>query len=405
MVKDGLRNTPKVEVSMLGKFSIRQGENIVTVSDGRTKKVWILVEYLLANRNNDISQEKLIEILWNDMEECDDPYHALKNLVYRARKLLAEYLGKDSVDLIKFARNTYTWNNSFDTVLDIEEFESLWKRASDAENDTEQRIQDYFAAVNLYQGEFLPKSSFVNWVISKSVYYMNIYVECVLKICELLFEKKRFGDVIGICEKAVAIYPFEEPIHKLLMLAYINIGKQSQALTHYEYVIHLFQKEMNVDISSSMRAIHQDIVNSMNAVETDLSIIKNDLQEACNANGAFYCDYEIFKNIYRLLARSMIRTGQSIHVALITLSNQKGEIPEGDVLKVCKERLKDCIVNSLRKGDVVASYSAAQFVVTLPLTTYENSEMVLQRITDRFNAMNHNSAIKINIRLNQVDPV
>lgn len=99
-----------IEVTMLGYFAVRRGDRAVTEDDGRTKKVWILMEYLLANRHSDISQDKLIEVLWEDVEKCDDPYHALKNLVYRARKMLSS-LSDDKTEYIKFVRNTYRWNN------------------------------------------------------------------------------------------------------------------------------------------------------------------------------------------------------------------------------------------------------------------------------------------------------
>lgn len=96
----------KITVKMLGGFTISQGDRVISESDGRTKKVWMLIEYLLAHRRNDISQEKLIEILWED-EECDAPFNALKNLVYRARKQLGELSPGGKTEYIRFARNTY----------------------------------------------------------------------------------------------------------------------------------------------------------------------------------------------------------------------------------------------------------------------------------------------------------
>ena len=48
------------------------------------------------------------------------------------------------------------------------------------------------------------------------------------------------------------------------------------------------------------------------------------------------------------------------------------------------------MVFSLRKGDAVASYSASQFIITLPLTTFENGQMVLERIVNRFRSVNKN---------------
>ena len=401
---DNLQGSPKISVKMLGGFTVRMGDQMLYEADGRTKKVWMLIEYLIANRSHDISQEKLIEALWDD-EECDAPFNALKNLVYRARKQLAELCPGKKVEFIRFVRNTYSWNNSLDCEVDIEEFERYYHLASDSKYAAEEHIENYNKAINLYHGEFLPKSSYVNWVVSKSAYYMSLYNESVEQVSLLLMDCDRYDNIIHICEKAVSIYPFEESIHKLLLFAYMKAGKVNKALSHYEYITDLFYKELNVNISDSFRDIYKQLVKGVSTVETDLNIIKDDLKEACDQSGAFYCDYDIFKNIYRLQARSMQRTGQSIHVALITLSDKSGQIPREEVLKVIMPQLKDCIVHSLRKGDTVSMYSAAQYVIILPLTTVEGGEIVMRRIVTRFNQMYKKTNLMLNTRLNAVDPI
>ena len=45
--------------------------------------------------------------------------------------------------------------------------------------------------------------------------------------------------------------------------------------------------------------------SNVNSVEMDLNVIKSDLKEAVKTKGAFWCDYTIFKNIYRIHARSI----------------------------------------------------------------------------------------------------
>ncbi len=77
---------PTIEIQMLGEFAITINGNTITNLKGRTKRVWMLIEYLIANRHSDISIEKLIDVLWGE-DECGDPVNALKNLVYRARTL------------------------------------------------------------------------------------------------------------------------------------------------------------------------------------------------------------------------------------------------------------------------------------------------------------------------------
>lgn len=108
---------PTIEIQMLGEFAITINGNTITNLKGRTKRVWMLIEYLIANRHSDISIEKLIDVLWGE-DECGDPVNALKNLVYRARTLLKDLCGDSSPEFIRFMRGTYSWNNSYPCTVD-----------------------------------------------------------------------------------------------------------------------------------------------------------------------------------------------------------------------------------------------------------------------------------------------
>lgn len=57
---------PTIEIQMLGEFAITINGNTITNLKGRTKRVWMLIEYLIANRHSDISIEKLIDVLWGE---------------------------------------------------------------------------------------------------------------------------------------------------------------------------------------------------------------------------------------------------------------------------------------------------------------------------------------------------
>ncbi len=394
----------KVEVTMLGEFSITVNGIQLTNLKGRTKRVWMLIEYLIANRKKDISLNQLVEVLWEE-DECGDPLNALKNLIYRARSLLREIAHTGNAEFIKFERNTYAWNNEFDCTVDTEQMEEYRKQASDRSKSDEERIDLFKKALALYKGEFLPKTSYSTWVISAAAYYSTLYSECVMKVCSLLIEQQRFDETIEICESALVHAPFEEPIHKMLLYAFISTGQRNRALDHYNHVIDLFYRELGVDITDSMRPLYKQLINSIDHIEIDLSVIKNDLKEAAAANGAFFCDYDVFKSLYRVQARTILRTGQSIFIVLFTLTDQEGGIPEPEVTSLAVARLKDAILTSLRKGDAVASYSATQFIVMLPLISYENAQSVADRVLQKFRFEYRKGNVKITTRINAVDSV
>lgn len=392
----------QIQIKMLGEFSITINGNQLTNLKGRTKRVWMLIQYLIANRHKENSTEKLVEVLWPD-NQCNDPLNALKNLVYRARELLKGLSGNDKAEYIQYIHNTYSWNNSYSCLIDTEQFTEFYRRGSDVSKTQEERVEAFKDALQLYCGEFLPKSAYSNWVISASAYYANLYNQCVLRCCGLLIDLRRFDEVTQICENALIYSPLEESIHKMLLFGYLSTGQRNKALDHYNHVIDLFYRELGVDISESMRALYKQLVNSINNVEMDLGVIKNDLKEASAVEGAYYCDYDIFKSIYRIQARSVARTGSSVFIVLFTISGLDGELPKPRVAKLASERLKATIMDNLRKGDTVASYSATQFIVMLPLISYENAEMVVDRILQKFRFRYRRDNVKISTRINALD--
>lgn len=394
----------KVEITMFGDFSITINGNRCDNLKGHTKRVWMLIEYLIANRHSDLPLEKIIDILWGE-NDCGDPKNALKNLVYRARTLLHQIAGDTRTEFILFERNTYCWNNECDCTVDTEEFVGLYKQGCNVLKPAEQRLEWLSAAAALYTGDFLPKSSYSSWVENAQTFYSNMYNDCVIKAGSLLLDSLRFQDAALLCEHALQHSPYEEPIHRLLLYAYISADQRNKALDHYNRVVDKFYRDLGVDISTSLRPLYKQLINSINHIEIDLSVIKNDLKEAAAQSGAFFCDYDIFKAIYRLQARMMRRSNQSTYIILFTLTDAEGALPVPDVSAPAVAKLKEAILSSLRMGDAVASYSATQFIILITQVDYEDADKVTKRILQRFRFQYRKDNIKIITRINRVDSV
>ncbi|MEG2814204.1 MAG: winged helix-turn-helix domain-containing protein, partial [Oscillospiraceae bacterium] len=119
-------------VKAFGEFSIHYNDIAIGDYENRSHKVWTLIEYLLINRSETTKQEKIYNILWNDYEIGGQPANALKNLIYRARKALAEL--KTDTELILFFRNTYIWNSEINIIVDCEQFEKNIQQARECED-------------------------------------------------------------------------------------------------------------------------------------------------------------------------------------------------------------------------------------------------------------------------------
>jgi DNA-binding SARP family transcriptional activator len=389
--------TQPIEINMLGGFSIRIGDKILKDDVGRSKQTWHLLQYLILNRMNNVSQEKLIDVLWGS-EGCDNPTNSLKNLVYRIRKICTKTFPDNSCEMITYKRGTYSWNNTPECVIDIEEFEKAWKKTLQECLSDDEKIIFYQKAIDLYKGEFLPKSSTEEWVVFTSIHYSRIFIECVNGIVDILLPRKEFDRVIDICEKAIAIIPYDESLHKLLINTYLQSGERQKAMHYYEYVSNLFYVKLGIKLSEDLQDLTKNFADTMHDVETDLERIKSDLCETEAATCPYYCDYEIFLNLYRIQVRLSERLGQTVFIILLTLDINSKKVKSSEVVAGTMDILKTIIMKCLRKSDVISRFSNTQFILMLPSLTYENEKLVLDRILKKFYDENKNKSIFLNVK-------
>ena len=385
---------PILQVSMLGGFSLAyDGGPLLDCQHNRSNRLWMVLAYLLTHRDKQITQDELIEILWAN-EEIDDPANTLKTLRHRLCSMLDNLGGVSGREMIRYNHGVYAWNEEVDCVIDVDQF-SNYSSLGDREADPEQKISYYLNAIEYYNGDFLPKFSSEMWVMSAHAYYHAEYLRVVKKCLALLKAAGHNYDIITVCQKAVAIEPYDEELHRELIYALVNTGAKQSALMHYEKVKEMFYHEFGIDLSEDLVELYKQIISENNDYQVDLSVITAQLQEDATP-GAFYCEYALFKEIYRLIVRMLERNGQSAYLCLISVADKNGKrIANTKKQSEAVGRLRTTIQYSLRRGDVFTRYSVSQYLVLLPSINYENTQMVLDRILANFKRDNPGMTIKL----------
>jgi DNA-binding SARP family transcriptional activator len=392
-----------IQITMLSGFAIEMGKSRITDMTSRTHQLWHLIEYLITFRGKTVTQDELIDVLWPE-GEIDNPANALKNLIYRVRSALAAQGFALAKDMIVYTRGGYCWNNDLPCVVDCEEFERLHKLASAPGLAEENRMNRYLDAVEIYKGDFLPGARFESWVVPIASRYHSMYFECVYQLLEIMAGRGEYAAMEDICARALLIDQFEEPVHRYLLVALIRQGKQAAAMAHYSATIDLLFRELGVTPSPEMRSLYREIARTPHDVEIDLNVIKEDLRESEKTSGAYYCEYEVFKSMYRQEARAAARTARSIYICLLTVEDADGKEMEIKALNKAMDGLYDIVQSSLRRGDVYSRYSECQYVLMVPALTFENCTMVMDRITNRFRAANRGKTISAYAKIQPLDP-
>lgn len=372
----------KIRVQMLGNFSISLGQNTVDDNGNRSKKMWLLLAYMIYSRSRPISQDELLRLLWGD-EEDNNPQSALRTMFHRVRTMLNQLNDSAGHDLIVRRGGNYAWNTQLPLELDVESFDKLCRDGAISQ-DEEQRLTLYRQALNLYQGDFLSKLSSEAWVRPISAYFHNLYLKTVQETLVLLENRQHLEEVVALCRQALEVDPYNEDLYLHLMRSQLALGERTEVISIYEEMSKLFLSNFGIVPNEEIRAIYYEAVRTVNDHAIPIEVLREQLREPAGENGAMVCDYDFFKVLYYSTSRLVARSGVAVHIGLLSITAQDGQPLPKRSLDRAMDNLQRLTQASLRRGDVIARCSVSQFVLLLHMTNYENSCMVCERIVKAF---------------------
>lgn len=387
---------------MLGEFSITLGDRTISDSDNRSRKVWLLLAYMIYCRNRAVSQDELVGLLWNGDEGSSNPLNALKTMFHRVRTLLDQLGSSAGHSLIIRQDGNYAWNNAVPLFLDIDEFEQLCRAAADT-SDEETRLAKERQALELYGSDFLPKLGSESWVVPISAYFHNLYIQTVSDAVSLLEARGEHGIAETLCRRAVEIDPYDESLYRQLMRQLLALNRQQDAIEVYQGMSDLLFANFGVMPSDETKALYREAERTVNDREINLGVVRDQLREDNEPGGALVCDYDFFRVIYHAEARAVARSGQAVHICLLSASGAAGSLSRRS-LGICMENLLEVIRSSLRRGDVASRCSVSQYILLLPQANYENSCMVCDRIVKTFGRQYPHSPAVLRFSVQPLDP-
>ncbi|MCR4739017.1 MAG: hypothetical protein K5886_02000 [Lachnospiraceae bacterium] len=349
----------QITIRLLGGLKIlRDGEEILD-SLNHTRKTKLLVSYLLLNKGRAIPHSELFELLWSG-EDYSNPGTALRTLLYRYRSLIDTVGVEELSDSIISRRGTYQWNHKQNIDIDIYDFEDYSNLGISSMADRSVREEYLKRAIEIYRGNLLPDFEREHWEVPKGVYYRDLYVNTVLAYAKLLKEDGKYDDVIKICKKAIDICGDTILLRNELKLAELKGAEDDELENEYRV-----------------------ITASCRDMEKKIDYLQNDMEKGGMEQTAFICDYEMFKEVYKLQRRLLLRTGETMFLSMVTLRSLG---MERDPLKDerAMQALQRCLSHELRLGDSICRYSEDQFLIIYPVDAYEDARKVMERVKGRF---------------------
>ena len=380
-----------LKVQMLGQFTLTYGDRQIGCNSNRSKLIWNILAYLLCHRGELVSSEELISIIWKQ-EKNDNPASAMRTAIHRARTMLADLTEDPSLQLLISRNGGYMWNPEANVSVDVEEFSRL-AAAVNAEGDT---LDACMAALALYEGKFLPMQASEIWVMPVQAYYHNVYESLLDRVLPVLEKENRGLEGIAICNKALQIDPYSEKIYQYLMRFLLTADERQEVIRVYEEMSKLLLSTFGIMPDQESRALYREALASVRSgAAVSPEAAREQLCEQGEIDGALVCDYDFFKMLYQAQARTIVRSGQVIHTALLTLKSRSKREVSAKSMALAMDNLEKHLRASLRKGDVITRCSSSQFVIMLPSANYENSCKVCQRFIASFSKKYPHSPIYV----------
>ncbi|MEG2544203.1 MAG: BTAD domain-containing putative transcriptional regulator [Longicatena sp.] len=388
-----MKKKANLNIRLLGEFMIENEYNKFPKDRKKSTQVIILLAYLIVFRGTMITKNRLIEVLWPN-DESDNPEGALRNLIYRARKELACFFPNDSKKLCIISKgNAYAWNSELDCNIDIDKLKDISKAIVE-EKDTEQIYKYTMNLLTNYSDEFLYEFCNEEWVALEKEKYEKAKYKAISYACQKFINDKRFEDVIETCT-CIDFKQYADPIfYEFKLYAYYKLDQVAAGMSYYHQVSDLYYSKLGIQVSEGIQKVYKNILDSSTHKAIDVASLEKNLQENRVDAGTFYCDFDVFKNIYQINVRTARRSTRSKFLVLLTLVDESNTLSEAKMTEE-SEKLRTILYADLRKNDVFSKCNTKQYSLIVATTKVEGCQKAIQRILNKFDAKKKEQSIKI----------
>ena len=370
-----------LQIQMQGEFAIKNEFYKFPQETKKSMQVIMLIAYLIVNRATLTNKTRLMEVLWPN-GSADNPEGALRNLVYRARLELKKFFPDEKVECILSKNNSYIWNSELECDLDIVRFENLVEQIKE-EEDLNQAWQLCTKLLTDYKEDFMFEFPDENWI-----------VECIGKVAEGLDKEQRYQEIIDLCDLLDYKEFTNTRIHELKLYAYYKLDMIAVAMSYYHDVIDLYYSRLGIEVSERMKEIYRMVQKSNAKNPVDVNELERD-------QGTFYCDFDVFKNIYRINVRAAQRSTRARFLVLMTMKDESGKLSEKRLLEE-SDLLKEIIFSMLRKNDVYSKCNMTQYSMIIATPRKEGCQKAIDRILEKYEQKRTEECVSVSYQMKPI---
>ncbi|MFI9550974.1 BTAD domain-containing putative transcriptional regulator [Nonomuraea endophytica] len=251
-------------VRLLGPVDIWSDGEVLQVPGVRRKAV---LAVLALHTGEVVGLDHLIDIVWDGR-----PPGTATNTLQRHVSYLRRELGTPGAIVARTPGYVLQLGTE---PTDVRQAESLIERGMSA-TDPGERMRRLKAALDLWRGRPLADVAGSPWFAAQAARLDRVRRRANLALGETRLALGRHGELVPELEGLLEPYPFDEELHRLLMVALYRCGRQADALGVVHGLRDRLREELGIDPSAAVRDLETAILRQ----DPGLDLVPGDITAA-----------------------------------------------------------------------------------------------------------------------------
>jgi DNA-binding SARP family transcriptional activator len=248
-----------LRLEMLGELRLSLGSRLLSIS----KKGQALLCYL-AVTGQPHSRDVLAGLLWSDFPEQRARAN-LRDTLSDLHRTLPHHLIIERHTIAFIDDPSQTWIDSAVFQSQVEQVQQVLRKTPSPAMLPVELVKQLEGAVNYYRGEFLTgfyvrrAAVFEEWLVGQRERLRQLAVEALQIVAAYFTSSGDYPTGLRYARRLLALDPWREEGHRLLMRLLALSGQQSAALKQYESCRQILMDELGLEPASETEALYEAI--------------------------------------------------------------------------------------------------------------------------------------------------
>lgn len=261
-MKKGNGELLNLRIYSLGPFRIFIGDEEIPLSQCKSKKGITLLRYLFfARHKGPVPKDVLLELLWPEPPPAQADLNFRVTLSLLRKTLSLNHNGRSDFPNLMRKEGGYQLLLGKEGWSDVDEFNNQINLAhyKEKKQNSQEALQHYLNAENLYQGDFLMENLYDDWCFIEREYLRNQYLHALNKILDYHKEQHNLSEAINYCYKILKVDPYREDISRKLMQYHSELGNRREVRSVFEFCRKNIEDNLGLAVSYETKELYRKL--------------------------------------------------------------------------------------------------------------------------------------------------